>query len=74
MTYAGKLSKAVRPFLEKLSRSSHHQQVRDQTRRPHPALKAGMPVEQGRMMKKEEEIKVMKPLLGEGFNLPPCLP
>ena len=71
MTYAGKLSKAVRPFLEKLSRNNHHQQVRDQTRRLHPALKAGMLVEQGRMMKKEEEIKVMKPLLGEGFTLPP---
>lgn len=73
MTYADKLSKAVRPFLEKLSRNSHHQQVRDQTRRLHPALKAGMPVEQGRMMKKEE-IKVMKPLLGERFTPPPCHP
>ena len=66
MIYVGKLSKAVRPFLEKLNRNSHHRQVRDQTLRLHPALKAGMPVEQGRMMRKEE-IKAMKPLLGKGF-------
>ena len=72
MTYAGKLSKAVRPFLEKLSRNSHHHQVRDQTRHLHPALRAGMPVEQVRMMRKEG-IKAMKRLLGKGFAPPPYL-
>lgn len=70
MTYAGKLLKAVRPFLEELSRNSHHHQVRDQTRRLHPALRAGILVEQGRMMRKGG-IKVMKPLLGKGFAPPP---
>lgn len=72
MTYAGKLSKAVKPFPEKLNRNSHHHQVRDQTRRLRPALRVEMAVEQGRM-KRKEGIKAMKPLLGKGFAPPPYL-